>query len=64
MKGINHKDIGPECTRVEWEADDAHELSNGDSFPESPSEPDFFYRNDNHKWYIYDGTDWQHMVVT
>ncbi|GAH68652.1 unnamed protein product, partial [marine sediment metagenome] len=32
--------------------------------PESPSEKDRFYRSDEHKWYIYNGTDWKALGGT
>ncbi len=63
VKGLLHKDIGPECARAEWEADDSHELSDGTSFPGAPTEKDFFYRTDEHKWYFYNGTDWINTVM-
>jgi len=58
-KGIKHKDVGSELTYAEWNADDSHFLASGTSFPTAPSEGDLYYRTDEHKWYIYDGTSWQ-----
>lgn len=63
VKGIVHTDVGEALVRSEWEADNLHDLSNGDSFPGGPTEMDFFYRNDEHKWYYYNGTDWITMVA-
>lgn len=63
-KGIKHKDIGQELTEVEWEADDSHELESGTSFPGSPTEKDRYYRSDEHKWYIYNGTEWKALGGT
>src|SRR3989304_4069389 len=56
--GLKHIDVGPELTKTEWESEDSHELLHGTSFPSSPVERQLFYRDDEHKWYIYDGTDW------
>jgi hypothetical protein len=56
--GIRHVDVGAELTKTEWESEDSHELIHGTSFPSSPVERQLFYRDDEHKWYIYDGTDW------
>ena len=62
-KGIKHKDIGGELTRTEFEADDSHELDSGTSFPGSPVEKDRFYRTDEHKWYIYNGSAWKLLTM-
>jgi len=58
MNGIKHADVGEALVRVEWEADNIHDLVGGTSFPGSPTETDFFYRTDEHRWYYYNGTDW------
>ena len=56
--GLRHIDVGPELTKTEWESEESHELIHGTSFPSSPVERQLFYRDDEHKWYIYNGTDW------
>jgi len=56
--GLKHIDVGPELTKTEWESEESHELIHGSSFPGSPVERQLFYRDDEHKWYIYDGTGW------
>jgi hypothetical protein len=56
--GLRHIDVGPELTKTEWESEESHELVHGTSFPASPVERQLFYRDDEHKWYIYDGTEW------
>jgi len=56
--GLKHIDVGPELTKTEWESEESHELIHGNSFPDSPVERQLFYRDDEHKWYIYNGTDW------
>jgi hypothetical protein len=58
-KGIKHKDVGDVLTKEEFHAEDAHELAQGTSFPDSPSEGDLFYRTDLHQLYIYSGTEWK-----
>jgi len=58
MKGLAHVDIGSELTRDEYEADTGHTFSVGTEMPGAPSEMDMFYRTDEHKLYLYDGTDW------
>jgi len=61
MKGIYHKDVGTELTYSEYHASDAHSLEKGTSFPSSPSEGDLYYRTDQHKWYIFNGTSWEKL---
>ena len=56
--GLKHIDVGFELTRTEWESEESHELIHGTSFPASPVERQLFYRDDEHKWYIYNGSDW------
>ena len=56
--GLKHIDVGAELTKTEWESEDSHELIHGTSFPGSPVERQLFYRDDEHKWYIYDGSAW------
>jgi len=58
-KGIKHIDVGQQLAQAEWESEDIHELASGTSFPETPSEKDRYYRSDEHKWYIYNGTEWK-----
>jgi hypothetical protein len=56
--GLKHIDVGSELTKTEWESEDSHEVVHGISFPSSPIERQLFYRDDEHKWYIYDGSQW------
>lgn len=56
--GLRHIDVGAELTKTEWESEESHEIIHGNGFPDSPVERQLFYRDDEHKWYIYDGTDW------
>jgi hypothetical protein len=56
--GFKHIDVGPELTKTEWENEESHELIHGTSFPASPAERQLFYRDDEHKWYIYNGSEW------
>ena len=56
--GLKHIDVGPELTKTEWENEESHELIHGTSFPASPAERQLFYRDDEHKWYIYNGSAW------
>jgi hypothetical protein len=56
--GLKHIDVGPELSKTEWESEESHELIHGTSFPSSPVERQLFYRDDEHKWYIYNGTEW------
>jgi len=62
-KGIKHTPVGSQLDQSEWEADTSHFLDSGTSFPASPSEGDLFYRTDQHKWYIYDGTAWKETTA-
>jgi hypothetical protein len=56
--GLKHIDVGAELTKTEWESEESHEILHGSSFPSSPVERQLFYRDDEHKWYIYDGSAW------
>lgn len=56
--GLKHIDVGSELTKTEWESEESHELVHGTSFPVSPVERQLFYRDDEHKWYIYNGSSW------
>ena len=56
--GLKHIDVGPELTKTEWESEESHEVVHGTSFPSSPIERQLFYRDDEHKWYIYSGSAW------
>ena len=56
--GLKHIDVGPELTKTEWENEESHELIHGTSFPASPAECQLFYRDDEHKWHIYNGSEW------
>ena len=62
-KGIKHKDVSTELTSAEFQATDAHFLDSGTSFPTdpAPAEMDTFYRTDEHKWYIHNGTTWKEL---
>ena len=71
--GLRHIDVGPELTRTEWESEESHELVHGTSFPASPVERQLFYRDDEHKWYVYNGSSWievggghdrQHSIIS
>jgi len=61
--GIKHIDVGTELTKVEFEDEASHELVNGTSFPGSPVEKQLFYRTDEHKWYIHNGTAWVSLDI-
>lgn len=56
--GLKHIDVGPELTKTEWENEESHELIHGTNFPASPAERQLFYRDDEHKWHIYNGSEW------
>lgn len=56
--GIEHSDVGNELSKVEWLSEESHQLVHGSSFPASPVERQVFYRDDEHKWYIYNGSSW------
>jgi hypothetical protein len=60
--GLKHIDVGAELTKTEWESEDSHELLHGTSFPASPVERQLFYRDDEHKWYIYTGSAWTELT--
>jgi hypothetical protein len=56
--GLKHIDVGAELTKTEWESEESHEVVHGTSFSSSPVERQLFYRDDEHKWYIYNGSAW------
>jgi len=56
--GIKHIDVGSILARSEWESEETHELIHGNAFPSSPVERQLFYRDDEHKLYQFDGTNW------
>jgi hypothetical protein len=56
--GIAHADVGDQLSKAEWLDEENHELIHGNSFPGSPTERQLFYRDDEHKWYIHNGTSW------
>jgi len=56
--GLKHIDVGAELTKTEWESEDSHDLLHGSSFPGTPVERQLFYRDDEHKWYIYNASSW------
>jgi len=62
-KGIKHTSVGSQLTQAEFEDEASHYLASGTSFPASPSEGDLFYRTDEHKWYLYNGSSWKAMGV-
>jgi len=62
--GLKHIDVGSELTKAEWESEESHELIHGTSFPSSPVERQLFYRDDEHKWYLYNGTGWVNLQAS
>ena len=62
--GFRHIDVGAELTKTEWESEESHELIHGTAFPASPVERQLFYRDDEHKWYIYNGSAWVDLQGT
>jgi hypothetical protein len=56
--GLKHIDVGAELTKTEWESEESHEVVHGTSFSSSPVERQLFYRDDEHKWYVYNGSAW------
>lgn len=62
MKGVKHISVGNILTQAEYEYDAGHDIESGTSFPGSPTEKDLFYRTDEHKWYVYNGTTWTDLT--
>jgi hypothetical protein len=56
--GINHVVTSVPVPRSQYESEEHHALVSGTSFPASPVEKQLFYRTDEHKLYIYNGTSW------
>jgi len=52
MKGITHVNVGDELTKTEYHDEEAHEIANGDTLPENPSEKDMFFKTDDKHLYI------------
>ena len=61
--GLKHADVGDELSKAEWLSEEGHELVHGTSFPGSPVERQLFYRDDEHKWYIYTGSSWTELTA-
>ena len=61
--GIGHADVGDELSKAEWLSEESHQLVHGTSFPTTPVERQLFYRDDEHKWYVYNGTAWTELTV-
>jgi hypothetical protein len=61
--GLKHADVGDELSKAEWLNEESHELVHGTSFPGSPVERQLFYRDDEHKWYIYTGSSWTELTA-
>ena len=60
--GIQHADVGDELSKTEWLSEESHGLVHGTSFPGSPVERQLFYRDDEHKWYVYNGSSWTELT--
>jgi len=56
--GLQHADVGDELSKAEWLSEESHQLVHGTSFPGSPVERQLFYRDDEHIWYVYNGSSW------
>ncbi len=52
-KGIKHIDVGDDIYKTEYHAEDAHELAQGVTLPETANEGDFYYKTDEKRLYIY-----------
>lgn len=52
MKGITHVDVGDQLTKTEYHDEEAHEIANGDTLPESPSESDIYFKTGDHHLYV------------
>ncbi len=61
--GLKHADVGDELSKAEWLSEESHELVHGTSFPGSPTERQLFYRDDEHKCYVYDGSAWVELTA-
>lgn len=57
--GIEHIVSAVPVLRSQYEDEEHHNLTHGNAFPASPAERQLFYRDDDHKWYQYDGTAWR-----
>ena len=61
--GIQHADVGDDLSKAEWLSEESHALVHGNAFPDLPVECQLFYRDDEHKWYVYNGTAWTELTV-
>ena len=62
--GIRHVVSTIPVPQSEFEDEEFHALMHGTTFPASPVERQLYYRDDTHKWYIYNGTAWTETTVT
>ena len=60
LSGIKHIYVGTELSESVWEEEATHELVHGNAFPTSPApvERQCYYRDDLHRWFIYNNTSW------
>lgn len=65
LSGIKHTDIGTELSKSIWELESSHEIVHGSAFPTVPApvEPQLFYRDDLHIWYIYSSGVWAALTA-
>ncbi len=61
--GIEHIVATVPVPKSEFEDEQFHNLTHGNAFPASPIERQLFYRDDEHKWYQYNGTAWKDLTV-
>jgi len=61
-KGIYHPETGTALEKTEYEAEASHELASGTEFPGAPTEKELFYRTDEHKWYVWTGSEWRELT--
>lgn len=61
--GIRHVVTTVPVSQANYEDEAHHALIHGNSFPSNPTERQLFYRDDEHKWYIYNGTSWVNLTA-
>jgi hypothetical protein len=58
-KIVHKRVVGPLDTGRSSDWNDSHNIPSGTEFPNNPVEGQFFYREDEHKLYCYNGTTWR-----
>lgn len=60
--GIIHVVSTIPVPQAEFEDEAFHGLVHGNTFPAAPVERQLYYRDDTHKWYVFNGSGWKELT--